>query len=72
MWQNSKTKNLPNSKTKNVTKHQINVKKNRMWQNSECDKTQKLKILQNSKTQNVTKKNSKCDKILKKIKCDKT
>ena len=39
-----------------------NVRKLRIWQNSECAKTQKLKFWQNSTTQNKTKKNSKCDK----------
>ena len=41
-----------------MTKNQIvreKKSKTKMWQNSDCDKTQELKLWQNSKTQIVTK-----------------
>ena len=44
------------------TTKKTNVTKLGMWQNLECDKTQKPKMRQNSITQNVTKlTNKKCD-----------
>ena len=69
-----------------MTGDRQDAEKDKVWQNSKCnktqngtklknskgDKTQKLKMFQKSKTQNLTKlKNSNCDKT-KKNYCDKT
>ena len=73
MWQNSKTWNMTKLNNSKCGKTQ----KLKMWEK----KTQQLKMWQNSKIKNVSKTkninetkllNSKCDKKIKNLKCDKS
>ena len=77
---------IQKSNTQNLTKLKISNEKKKykkklfMWQNSECEKTQKHKCDKTQKTKNVTTfKNLKCERtqnsefyIPKQLKCDKT
>ena len=67
LWQNWKTESVTKLKNSNSDQSQnSNCDKFKWWQNSNCDKTQKLKFWQNSNNQIVTKiKINNCDKTKK-------